>query len=51
MMYRDDGNCDALRPMREAGDDLTRPRDVEFTVVFPNENTAKRFADHVCALG
>lgn len=51
MTYPDDANGDALRRMQEAGDNLTRPRDVEFTVVFPTENTAKQFADHVCALG
>lgn len=51
MKYPDDANGDALRRMEEAGDDLTRPRDVEFTVVFPNENKAKQFADHVSALG
>jgi hypothetical protein len=51
MKYPDDANGDALRRMEAAGDDLTRPRDVEFTVVFPNENTAKQFADRVCVLG
>ena len=51
MKYPDDANGDAFRRMELQGDDLTRPRDVEFTVVFPNENTAKQFADHVCALG
>ena len=51
MKFPDAANGDALRRMEEAGDDLTRPRDVEFTVVFPNENTAKQFADHVSALG
>ena len=51
MKYPDDANGDALRRMEEAGDDLTRPRDIEFTVVFPNETTAKQFADHVSNLG
>jgi hypothetical protein len=51
MKYPDDANGDALRRMEAAGDDLSCPRDVEFTVVFPNENTAKQFADRVCALG
>jgi len=51
MNYPDDANGDVLRRMAEAGDDLTRPRDVEFTVVFPNENTAKQLVDQVCALG
>ena len=51
MKYPDDANGDVLRRMEESGDDLTRPRDVEFTVVFPNEHSAKQFADHVSALG
>lgn len=51
MKYPDDANGDVLRRMEEAGDDLTRPRGVEFTVIFPNENAAKQFADHVSALG
>jgi len=51
MKYPDDANGDALRRTEESGDDLTRPREVEFTVVFPNENTAKRFADRICELG
>jgi hypothetical protein len=31
--------------------DLTRPRNVEFTVVFTNENGATHFADHIRSLG
>src|SRR5499425_687900 len=38
MKSPDDANGDALRGMKGQGDDLTRPRNVEFTVVFPNEN-------------
>ena len=33
------------------GDDLSHPRNIEFTVVFPDENTALQFADHFRALG
>jgi len=51
MKLPDDANGDALRRMEEAGDNLTRARDVEFSVVFPNENNAKQFADQVCAVG
>jgi regulator of ribonuclease activity B len=51
MKYPDDANGDALRRMEAVGDDLTRPRNVEFTVVFPNENSATQFADHVRTLG
>ena len=51
MEYPDDANGDALRHMEAQGDDLTRPRNVEFTVVFPNKNAATQFADHICTLG
>jgi hypothetical protein len=37
--------------MESEGDDLSRPRDVEFTVVFPNKKVAKQFANHFSALG
>ena len=32
--------------MEAGGDDLTRPRDIDFSVVFPNENSANEFANH-----
>jgi hypothetical protein len=32
--------------MQENGDDLTAPRDIEFTVAFPQEGSAETFADH-----
>ena len=51
MKYPDDANGDALRRMESQGDDLTCPRNVEFTVVFPNENGAKQFANHFSTLG
>lgn len=51
MKYPDDANGDALRRMEAQGDDLTRPRNVEFTLVFPNENAAAQFADHIRTLG
>ena len=51
MEYPDDANGDALRHMAGQGDDLTCPRNVEFTVVFPDENVAKKFADHFSTLG
>lgn len=51
MKYPGDANGDALRRMEAEGDDLTRPRNIEFTVVFPNENTATQFADYFRALG
>lgn len=51
MKYPDDANGDALRRMEAQGDDLTRLRDIEFTVAFPNESAATQFADHICTLG
>ena len=51
MKYPNDPNGDALRRMEAQGDDLTRPRNIEFAVVFPDENTATQFANHFSALG
>ena len=51
MEYPDDPNGDVLRRMQAHGDDLTRPRDVEFTLVFPDQNAAKKFAEHCSTLG
>lgn len=45
MIYQRDDNGDALRRMEAQGDDLTRPRNVDFTVVFPEENAARQFAE------
>jgi len=36
--------------MESKGDDLSRPRNVDFTVVFRDENTAQQFANHFRAL-
>jgi Regulator of ribonuclease activity B len=44
MVYPDDANGDALRRMAAQGDDLTRPRNVDFTVVFVDESSAEQFA-------
>lgn len=51
MKYPNDANGDALRRMEAGGDDLSRPRDIEFTVIFPSENTAKQFVNYIMALG
>lgn len=51
MKYPDDANGDALRRMEAIGDDLSQPRDIEFTAVFPNESDAKPFAEHFRANG
>jgi len=44
--FPNDANGDALRRLQENGDDLTRPRDINFTVVFPRKSLAEAFADH-----
>lgn len=44
--FPNDANGDALRRMQENGDDLTRPRDIKFTVVFPSKPLAEAFAHY-----
>ena len=51
MRYPNDTNGDALRRMEDSGDDLSRPRNIDFTVVFPNGDAAEEFANHSRALG
>ena len=51
MVYPNDVNGDALRRMEAQGDDLTRPRNIDFTVVFADARSAKQFAEHFLALG
>ena len=51
MSYPKDANGDALRRMEEAGDDLTRPRNIDFMVVFPNNDAAEKFANQLRARG
>lgn len=51
MTFPDDENGDVLRRMQNKGDDLTRPRDIDFTVVFVDEDSAGRFASYFKRLG
>jgi hypothetical protein len=44
MLHPNDDNGDALRRLEAEGDDLSRPRDIDFNVVFPDEIRAKEFA-------
>jgi hypothetical protein len=37
--------------MEARGDDLTRPRNIDFTVVFADAISADQFAEHFLALG
>ncbi len=45
MNYPDGDNGDALRRMEAQGDNLSLPRNIDFSVVFPNESAAARFVD------
>jgi hypothetical protein len=49
--FPDDDNGDVLRRMQDGGDDFTKPRDIDFSVVFPSESSASEFADHVRLTG
>src|SRR5215831_11264707 len=51
MIYPNDANGDALRRMEAKGDDFTRPRDIDFIVVFADASSAEQFAEHFRALG
>ena len=47
----DDENGDVLRRMQESGDDLSKPRDIDFTVVLPDKAAAQAFGDRFHELG
>jgi hypothetical protein len=51
MVHPDDDSGDALRRLETNGDDLTLPRDVDFTVVFPDQDSGEKFASHFRTLG
>jgi hypothetical protein len=51
MLFPDDANGDVLRRMEEKGDDLTRPRNIDFAVGFADQSSAERFAEHFRKLG
>jgi hypothetical protein len=51
MSYPNDANGDALRRMEEAGYDLSRPRNIDFTVVFANKDAAEKFVSQLRARG
>ena len=46
MIHPNDENGDALRRLEAKGDALTHSRDIDFSVVFPNEVAAENFARH-----
>lgn len=45
--FPEDENGDTLWRMAEEGDDLSVPRELDFSVIFPNEEGALRFAVHL----
>ena len=45
--FPDDENGDVLWQMLEDGDDLSKPREVDFPVIFPTEDAALQFAVHL----
>lgn len=49
--FPDDENGAVLRQMAESGDDLSRPRKIDFTVVLPHEDAAQKFAARFAEAG
>jgi hypothetical protein len=49
--FPDDENGLALRNMTESGDDLTKARDIDFSVVFPTISAASKFCVAVAEEG
>jgi len=44
-LFPDDVNGDALWEMQESGDDLSKPREIEFTIIFSKEDEALKFSE------
>ncbi len=51
MTFPDDENGDVLRRLAAQGDDLTRVRKMDFSVVFPDQQSAERFCEIVRGWG
>ncbi len=49
--FPNDENGDVLRRMQRSGDDLSKPRDIDFNVVLPDKAAAQQFGNHFDALG
>ncbi len=49
--FPDDSNGDVLRRLQRSGDDFSIARDVDFSVVFPDEGRAEEFAGACRAAG
>ncbi len=44
--FPNDDHGDALWRMFRSGDDLSKPREIDFSVIFPSEEAALKFAVH-----
>jgi hypothetical protein len=51
MFYPEDDNGNVLRRMAAQGKDLTKTRNIDFTVVFAHASSAEQFAEHFRELG
>jgi Regulator of ribonuclease activity B len=51
MIFPEDDNGDVLRRMAAQGKDLTKPRNIDFIVVFAHASSAEQFAGHFRELG
>jgi hypothetical protein len=49
--FPDDENGNVLRGMYEDGDDMSQPRDIDFTVVLPNSDAVQDFGSRFYNLG
>jgi hypothetical protein len=49
--FPNDDTGDALRRLEQDGDRFEIPRDVDFSVVFPDESAARAFAEHFERMG
>lgn len=49
--FPDDENGDVLWRMQEHGDNLSKRREIDFSVIFPSEDSALQFAVHLLRNG
>ena len=49
--FPNDENGNVLRGMHEDGDDMSQPRDIDFTVVLPNSDVVQEFGNYFYNLG
>jgi predicted nucleic acid-binding Zn ribbon protein len=51
VLHPNDATGDALRRLEAHGDDLAKPRNIDFNVVFADSSSAEHFAEHFRVLG